>query len=388
MPPSSPCPVSDYTILRRGEPFGFDRTCPVSLASVAPTTVWAPEPGTSLVRFLPQSLAFHQSPITLLPMASFRALYTDFPWADVSVEQTILDTVDCEIVVSPDNKEATLAALAPGVNAILTCWAKVTARVIEAADRCRHIARTGIGLDNIDVPHATSCGMLVTNVPDYCINEVAEHALALIFALGRNIGGYHLATKHGQYDLVAGLPAERISGKTVGIIGLGQIGRILATRAAAVGMRVVGTNRSGRPVPGVEMLSFDELLAVSDYVSVHAPLTPETHHLINRDALRRMKPSAYLVNTSRGGLVDPAALAESLAGNRIAGAGLDVQDPEPPDLSQPPWNDARVILTPHVAFYSSQATEELRTRVARQVAAVLRGERPENIINPEVLHPE
>jgi len=320
-------------------------------------------------------------------MPTFRALYTDYPWADISIERTILGEVACQIVESPDNREESLANLAPGVDAILTCWAKVTSRVIDAADRCRHIARTGIGLDNIDVAHATSRGILVTNVPDYCVNEVAEHTLALIFALGRNVTGYHLATKQGQYDLVAGLPAERISGKTLGIIGLGQIGKILAARAAAVGMRVVGTNRSGRPVDGVELLPLEELLAQSDYVSIQAPLTPETRHLINSETRRRMKPTAYLVNTSRGGLVDHEALAEALAENRLAGAGLDVQDPEPPDLSRAPWNDPRVIVTPHVAFYSSQATEELRTRVARQVADYLRGETPENVINPEVLQP-
>jgi D-3-phosphoglycerate dehydrogenase / 2-oxoglutarate reductase len=318
-------------------------------------------------------------------MPTFKALYTDYPWSNIDLERSILDEVDCELIVSPDNKEATLASLAPGVDTILTCWAPVTAKVIDAADRCRHIARTGIGLDNIDVKRATERGIVVTNVPDYCVNEVAEHTLALIFALGRNITGYHLATKNGQYDLVAGLPAERISGKTLGIIGLGQIGKILAERAAAVGMRVVGTNRSRQTPAGVEWLPLDELLAVSDYVSVQAPLTPETRHLINRDTLRLMKPSAYLINTSRGGLVDHAALAEALAENRIAGAGLDVQDREPPDLSQPPYNDPRVVVTPHVAFYSSQATDELRTRVGRQAAAFLRGDRPENIVNPAVL---
>jgi D-3-phosphoglycerate dehydrogenase len=318
-------------------------------------------------------------------MSAYKALYTDYPWADIQLEQSILAEVDCEIIVSPDNKEATLAGLAPGVDTILTCWAPVTAKVIDAADRCRHIARTGIGLDNIDVKRATERGIVVTNVPDYCINEVAEHTLALIFALGRNIAGYHLATKHGQYDLVAGLPAERISGKTLGIIGVGQIGKILAKRALAVGMRVVGTNRSRNVPEGVEWLPFDDLLSVSDYVSVQAPLTPETRHLINRESLERIKPTAYLINTSRGGLVDHAALAEALAENRIAGAGLDVQDREPPDLSQPPYNDPRVIVTPHVAFYSSQATEELRTRVAHQAAAFLRGERPENVVNPAVL---
>lgn len=317
-------------------------------------------------------------------MSKYRALYTDFPWADASVESEILAEVDCEIVVSPDNKEATLQRLAPGMDAILTCWAPVTARVIDAAARCRHIARTGIGLDNIDVKHATERGILVTNVPDYCIHEVAEHALALVFALARNIAGYHAATKAGQYDLVAGLPVERVSGKTLGIIGLGQIGKLLAAKAAAAGMRVIGTNRSGTPVPGVERTSQDELLQQSDYVSVQAPLNPETRHLINRETLAQMKPTAFLINTSRGGLVDHAALAEALAAGRLAGAALDVQDPEPPDLSQPPYNDPRVIVTPHVAFVSSEATHELRTRVGRQAAAFLRGETPENVVNPSV----
>lgn len=317
-------------------------------------------------------------------MAKFRALYTDFPWADSSVEQALLDDVDCEIVAAPDNQESTQAALAPGADVIITCWAPVTARVIDAADRCRHIARTGIGLDNIDVSRATQRGIVVTNVPDYCIHEVAEHTLALIFALTRKIGAYHLATKNGKYDLVAELPVERLSGTTLGIVGLGQIGKLLAAKAAAFGMRVVGTNRSGTSVDGVELLPLDDLLTTSDFVSLQLPLNDQTRHIINQEALRRMKPTAFLINTSRGGLVDHAALAEALAEDRLAGAGLDVQEPEPPDLATPPFNDRRVIVTPHVAFYSSQATQELRTRVGRQIVAFLRGERPENVVNPEV----
>ena len=318
-------------------------------------------------------------------MPRYRALYTDFPWSDAEIERQALAELDCELVIAPDNKEATQAALAPGVDLILTCWAPVTARVIDAADKCGYIARTGIGLDNIDVARATDRGILVTNVPDYCTGEVAEHSLGLVFALARNIAGFHLATKAGQYSLVAGLPVERISGKTLGIVGLGQIGKLLAQKAAAIGMRVVGTNRSGQPIEGVQWLSLDDLLETSDYVSIQAPLNAETRHLINRRALARMKPTAFLINTSRGGLVDPAALAEALAAGRLAGAALDVQEPEPPDLSQPPWNHPRVLVTPHVAFYSSQATHELRTRVGGQAAAFLRGETPENVVNPAVL---
>lgn len=318
-------------------------------------------------------------------MAKYRALYTDYPWPDVTVERSILDEADCEIIVAPDNKEATQAALAPGVDVIITCWAPVTARVIDAADRCRLITRTGIGLDNIDVRRATERGIVVTNVPDYCIHEVAEHALALVFALNRKIAAYHLATKQGKYDLVAQLPIERLNGQTLGIVGLGQIGKLLAAKAAAFGLRVAGTNQSGTPVAGVELMPLEMLLAASDFVSLQLPLNPQTRRLINREALALMKPTAFLINTSRGGLVDHAALADALANNQLAGAGLDVQEPEPPDLSTAPFNDPRVVVTPHAAFYSSQATQELRTRVGRQIAAFLRGERPENVVNSAAL---
>lgn len=314
-----------------------------------------------------------------------RAFYTDWPWPDIEIERAILAEAGCSIDVSPDNKEATLAAHVGDSDIIITCWAPVTARVIDAATKCRHICRTGIGLDNIDVAHATSKGILVTNVPDYCIEEVAEHALALVFALGRKIADGHLATKRGEYSLVGSLPIERIGGKTLGIVGLGRTGALLAKKARAIGMRVIGTNRSKQMPEGVEWVSFDELLAQSDYVSLNCPLTDATRHLMNAKTLRQMKPSAFLVNTSRGGLVDHPALAEALKAGALAGAALDVQDREPPNLSQPPYNDRRVIVTPHTAFVSTDAITELRTRVAHQAVDFLQGRRPEQIVNPSVL---
>lgn len=314
-----------------------------------------------------------------------RAFYTDWPWPDIEIERAILAEAGCSIDVSPDNKEATLAAHVGDSDIIITCWAPVTARVIDAATKCRHICRTGIGLDNIDVGHATKKGILVTNVPDYCIEEVAEHALALVFALGRKIADGHLATKRGEYSLVGSLPIERIGGKTLGIVGLGRTGALLAKKARAIGMRVIGTNRSKQMPEGVEWVSFDELLAQSDYVSLNCPLTDATRHLMNAKTLRQMKPSAFLVNTSRGGLVDHPALAEALKAGALAGAALDVQDREPPNLSQPPYNDRRVIVTPHTAFVSTDAITELRTRVAHQAVDFLQGRRPEQIVNPSVL---
>lgn len=314
-----------------------------------------------------------------------RAFYTDFPWADPEIERGLLAEVDCTLDVSPDNQEQTLIDRVGDADAILTCWAPVTARVIDAAPNCRHISRTGIGLDNIDVEHATAKGIVVTNVPDYCIQEVAEHALAMVYAMGRKIAAGHLQTKGGDYNLVDLQPIERIRGKTLGVVGLGRTGTLLAQLAQAVGMKVLGNNRSQATPEGVRWRPLEDLLAESDYVSLNCPLTSETHHLMREATLARMKPTCFLINTSRGGLIDHPALAAALEAGQLAGAALDVQDTEPPDLSAAPYNDPRVIVTPHTAFVSSDAITELRTRVGQQVAAFLRGERPEQVVNPGVL---
>ncbi len=315
-----------------------------------------------------------------------KALLTDYAWPDLEIERRILGEAGVELVVAEKKDPASLAQLARDCDAILTNWVRVPAEVIEAATRCRIICRLGIGLDNIDVATATRLGIPVTNVPDYCLIEVAEHALALMFALGRKAAWYHDATKRGRYALQEGPTLRRMEGQTLGIVGLGNIGRKFAEKALGVGLRVIATSRSRRDVPPrVEIVELDDLLARSDYVSLHLPMTPETKHLINAKRLAQMKPAAYLINTARGGLVDAHALAAVLAENRLAGAALDVQDPEPPDLTQSPYNDPRVIVTPHAAFVSEESLANLRERVARQVVDRLQDRRPENVVNPQVL---
>jgi D-3-phosphoglycerate dehydrogenase len=268
----------------------------------------------------------------------------------------------------------------------MTNWSDVTAQLIDAATKCRIIARLGIGLDNIDVRHATRRGIPVTNVPDYCLIEVAEHTIALVLALARKIGVFHENAGAGRYDLSAGFPLRRIEGQTFGIVGLGQIGRRVAAKAQALGLHVLATSRSRRdPMPGVAWADLQEVLSQSDFVSLHVPLNDETRGMIAARELALMKPAAFLINTARGGLLNHRDLAAALADGKLAGAALDVQDREPPDLSQPPYNDPRVIVTPHAAFYSSESVEELRRRVAHQVGVRLTGGRPENVVNPEVL---
>jgi D-3-phosphoglycerate dehydrogenase len=316
-----------------------------------------------------------------------KVLLTDYAWADVGIERQILGEAGAELVVAKATDAATLTAAAANADAIMTNWAKVTGSVIEAGRRLRIVARLGIGLDNIDIETATRRRIAVTNVPDYCVIEVAEHALALMLALARKVSFYHHATKSGEYRLQAGPPLRRIEGQTLGIVGIGRIGAKLAEKAVALGLRVLATSRR-RPeeLPhGVEYCDLDELLRRSDYVSLHAPLTPHTRHLIDAARLAGMKRGAYLINTSRGALIDTAALVSALANGQLAGAALDVQDPEPPPLDQPPYNDPRVIVTPHAAFVSVESLENLRTRASRQVAMYLSGERPENVVNPSVL---
>jgi D-3-phosphoglycerate dehydrogenase len=315
-----------------------------------------------------------------------RVLITDYAWPDLDIERAILREAGAELVAAKETDPDSLAKLAADCDAIMTNWVKVPESVIAAAKKCKIVSRLGIGLDNIDVKAATDRGIMVTNVPDYCTIEVAEHALALMLALARKAAFYHHESKSGRYNLQDGPALRRIEGQTLGIVGIGNIGLKLAEKAKGLGLKILAFGRTRKPLPaGIEWSSLDDLLAHSDYVSLHIPLTPETRHLIAAPQLARMKPSAYIINTARGGLIDHSALAAALTAGQLAGAALDVQDPEPPDLLKPPYNDPRIIVTPHAAFVSVESLENLRTRTARQVAACLRGGRPEHVVNPGVL---
>ncbi len=314
-------------------------------------------------------------------MAKYKALLTDYAWPDLEIERRILGDAGIELVVADKTDAVSLAELARDCHAIMTNWAKVPEPVIAAARECRIVCRLGIGLDNIDVAAATRRGIPVTNVPDYCLIEVAEHALALMLALARKVAFYHHATKSGVYALQSGPTLLRIEGQTLGIVGLGNIGRKLAEKAGPLGLRILATTRTRRSSTSIEHVSLERLLGESDYVSLHLPLTAETRGMIGAAQLAQMKPSAYLINTARGGLIDTAALARAIDSGKLAGAALDVQDPEPPDLSQPPYNSPKVIVTPHAAFVSAESLANLRTRVARQVVDRLEGRQSENIVN-------
>ena len=313
----------------------------------------------------------------------FRVLMTDRAWPDADIEREILGDADAELIEAPSTEEATLARLAADVDAIATNWAKVTDTVIRSLARCRIVARLGIGLDNIAIETATELGIPVTNCPDYCVAEVSDHTLGLLLACARRIGFFHGRTKRGEYDLSAATPMRRLSQQTVGLVGLGHIAQALLPKLRAIGVTVIAYTPSGSDHgTGIRMLSLNELLEQSDFVSLHAPLNPETRHLMNGERLGRMKSTAYLINTSRGGLVDAVALWKALQERRIAGAALDVFEPEPPDLSDSLYGDERVIVTPHAAFVSEESLRDLRRQAMNQIVQALRGECPNNVVNP------
>ena len=312
----------------------------------------------------------------------FRVLMTDRAWQDSDIERTILADAGAELIEATATDETTLAELARDVDAIGTSWACVTECVIRSCTKCRIIARFGIGLDNIDVRVATELGIPVTNCPDYCVSEVSDHALGLLLACARRIGFFHLRTKQGEYKLGATTTIRRLSSQTVGLIGLGHTARELVPKLRAIGFKVLAHTRSGNSHgTDCQMISLEELLAQSDYVSLHAPLTDETRHLMNAERLRLMKPKAYLINTSRGGLIDASALWNAIHTNQLAGAALDVFEPEPPDLNLPLYRDERVIVTPHAAFVSAESLEQLRRQATHQIVQALRGQRPDNVVN-------
>lgn len=316
-------------------------------------------------------------------------LVTDYTWPSTATEAEVLAEVGARLLIAETGSEEELLSLAPQADAILTCFKKVSAAVIRAGEKLQVVGRYGIGVDNIAVDEATRLGIPVTNVPAYCLDEVAEHALALLLAGARKVCQYHAAVHEGNWSLQTGIPIYRVRGRTLGIVGFGKIGQTLADKARALGLRILACDaymsQDAIRQRGAEPMSLDDLLAQSDFVSLHTPLTPETRGLLNADRLRRMKPAAFVINTARGGLIVTDALVRALQAGWIAGAALDVFDPEPLPADHPLLALPNLIATPHMAFYSEESMLELERQAAQNVAAILSGRRPASVVNPEVL---
>jgi D-3-phosphoglycerate dehydrogenase len=322
-------------------------------------------------------------------MGRFTVLVTDFAWPSLEIEREILRRVDAELVVAQRSDDEELATLAPEADAILTNWRQVPPETLKAASRCLVVSRFGIGVDNIPVDLATELGIIVTNVPDFCIDEVSDHAMALILACARRLSASTSAVRSGLWGITPARGIHRLRGQTLGLVGLGATARSLVPKASAFGLKLLAyTPRLDSvtlPSGVLRASSLQDLLAVSDFVTLHAPATDETRGLIGEAELRLMKPGAYLINTSRGALVDEQALATAVANRWIAGAAVDVLAAEPPPADHPLVNLEDVVVTPHMAFYSEEAVTELEIRAATNAAMVLAGRLPDAIVNPDVL---
>jgi D-3-phosphoglycerate dehydrogenase len=305
---------------------------------------------------------------------------TDSPFPSLDPARTALARVDPELRMAASSSADDILAVAKNADAVLVTYAKLPGELLRQLARCKVIGRFGLGVDNIDIKAAAGLGITVTYVPDYCMHEVSDHAIALILALARKIPLSNRLVQAGRWEMPAVAPIHRLAGRVLGLIGFGNIPRALAPKAKALGLRVVAHDpyvaREVLASAGVEGMGFDDLLAVADFVSIHAPLSPATRGLLNSQVLGKMKTGALLINTARGPLVDEDALIAALDSGQLGGAALDVVATEPLPESSKLLGRDNVILTPHTAFYSVEALDELQTKCAADVARVLCGEAP------------
>ena len=310
-------------------------------------------------------------------MREYKVVLSDNVFPSLELEKSKLDKIRAVLVESPSNKEDDIISVATDADALLVGYAHITEKVIKSLKNCKIISRYGIGVDNIDVEAATQQGINVTNVPDYCVDEVSNHTLALLLTLARKIVALDRTVKSGVWSFNTYRPMYRLNGKVLGLIGFGKIARDLVKKVKPLGFRILiydpYTSVETLKEYNVEFVSLTEILKQSDFISLHAPLTLETKHIISKKELQIMKKTAYLINTSRGSLIDEEALYRALKEKWISGAALDVLSSEEIDSTHPLIKLENVILTPHVAFYSEESLKDLRVKAVDEVIRALTG---------------
>jgi len=313
-------------------------------------------------------------------MARTLIAVTDSPFPSLDPARKALARLDPELRMAKSPSVEDILAVARDADAVLVTYAKLPGELLRELKRCKAIGRFGLGVDNIDLPAAKALGIAVNYVPDYCLREVSDHAMALLLALARKVTFANKLVQSGRWEVPPIVPLRRLEGQVLGLVGFGNIPRALAPKAKAFGLNVLTHDpyvaKDALAAAGVEGVSFDGLLARADFISVHAPLLPATRGLINAAAFAKMKKGALLINTARGPLVDEAALVAALDSGRLGGAALDVVAVEPLPKDSKLIGRDNVILTPHTAFYSLEALNELQTKCAADVARVLSGEPP------------
>lgn len=323
-------------------------------------------------------------------MARYSVFMTDSIFPDTSIEKEVLSSIDAELTLSSKIDPQTFSREGRDCDAMLVVYAPVGAEVIESLTRCKVMVRTGIGFNNINLDAATKKGIMVANVPDYCIDEVADHTMALFLTGIRKINFLNSRVKDGVWNVNEARPIPRLRGKLYGLLGCGAIGQQVAERVAAFGMEVVGYDPYAPDEvfvkSGIRRIdNIDRFFELVDALSLHLPLTDETKYIINRQNLKKMKRNAFVVNTSRGPLVNEQELYEALKEGVIAGAALDVMETEPPKGVPPLAELPNVIITPHAAFFSDGSEPELRRKAAQEIVRTLTEGAPKFWVNKKLM---
>jgi len=316
----------------------------------------------------------------------YRVVITDCDHGSIEEEKDEFGKIGAELILAQVQEEEDLIRACKEADGLINQYALLTQKVLQGLPKCKVVSRYGVGVDSVDLKAATDLGIIVANVPDYCIDEVSNQTIAMILTLIRKTAFFNQKVKSNQWDFHLGIPIYRIHGKTLGLIGSGRIGLEVAKKISAFGVKVIAFDpylqKAGE---GIELTDFDTVLKESDFISVHCPLNESTRHLIGEKEFQKMAKKPLFINTSRGPIIDEIALIQALEEGIISGAGLDVLEKEPPDLQNPLLKMENVILSPHISFYSVESISELKRRTAENVSAVLLGKLPKSVVNREVL---
>jgi D-3-phosphoglycerate dehydrogenase len=316
-------------------------------------------------------------------MSKFKVVLTDNIFPDLIIEREMLAKVDAELIEVTD--PATLGDEVKDADAVINTYAQMTPEIIGGMEKCRLVIRNGIGVNTIDVEACNQKGIMVGNIPTYCIEEVATHAIALMLTLNRKIFHYNKTVRSGVWDVKQGMPINSVVGGTLGLVGFGRIPRLINVRAQALGMKVLAydpfVDAESAAETGAQKAEMDQIISESDFISIHCPLTPETEGMFNYEAFQAMKDSAYLINTARGPIVNEPDLVRALEEGLIGGAGLDVLMEDKGQTDHPLYAFENVIITPHAAWYSETSILRRRTQTVESVIEVLEDREPFSYLN-------
>lgn len=321
-------------------------------------------------------------------MSEFKVVVTDYEYDTFVPEEQVLNKLGIKLTFAQCKTEDEVVEACKDADALINQYAPISRKVIENLENCKVISRYGVGFNTIDIDAATEKGIIVGNVTDYCLDEVSDHAMALLLSSVRKVTLMNNAVKNGNWDFKIAVPIFRLRGRTLGLVGFGNIPQTVAKKAQAFGINVIAYDpfvpEAVAKDMDVKLVSLDELCEQSDYISVHTPLNQHTQGMISHDQFNKMKQEAFIINTARGPVIDEKALIQALQEGKIAGAGLDVLEIEPVEQENPLLKMDNVILNPHSAFYSVEAEAELKRKTAENVADVLSGYYPTYLVNRAV----